>query len=124
MTPAEVLTTIDNSMGMKNGDWLENHIKSEKEVVLLDLRGKDAWEKEHIKGSHNVQIQELPEMAHSLIPGKDSTVICICNGSIQSAMATMYLRTQNFENSYNLSGGFSSWVRNERPVSVFNRQQV
>jgi len=31
-------------------------------------------------------------------------------------MAVMYLRTEGYENSYNLSGGYSSWVKNKRPV--------
>ena len=116
MTPTDFLKTIDNSMAMKTGEWLENHIKNKREVVLLDLRGKEAWMNGHITGSVQVSINDLPEKSNSLIPHKDSIIISICNGSIQSAMATMFLRTQNYANSFNLSGGYSSWVRNNRPV--------
>lgn len=122
MKPAEFLSSLDNSMAMKTGDWLEQQLEKKESITLLDLRGKETWEKEHIEGSVNVSIQELPLMADSLINNRDSTVICVCNGSIQSAMATMFLRTMDYKNTYNLSGGFSSWKRNNRPVKTIQME--
>jgi phage shock protein E len=116
MTPAEFLSSLDNSMVMKTGEWLEEQLKKNEDITLIDLRGREAWSKEHIEGSVNVSIQELPQLAETVIKDSSSTVLCICNCSIQSAMATMFLRTMNYNNSFNLSGGFSSWKRNNRPV--------
>ncbi len=116
MSPAEFLQTIENTMAMKNGDWLEEQMRNDENIIIIDLRGRSAWEEEHLEGSINVSIQELPERAASIIPDNDSTVVCLCNGSIQSAMAVMYLRTENYKNSFNLSGGFSGWVKNSRPL--------
>lgn len=116
MTSSEFLKSLDQSMAMKNADWLQEQLKKQKEMVLLDFRGQDNWENGHISGSIPISIKDLPERVNTLIPFKDSFIISICNGSIQSAMATMFLRTQDFKNSYNLSGGYSSWIRNERPI--------
>ncbi len=116
MTPADVLKTLGNTMAMKPGDWLEEQLSKGEKPVLIDLRGKELWEKGHIQGSIQVAINDLVEKAHLLIPSKDSTIICICNGSVQSAMATVYLRTEDYLNTYNLSGGYSAWIRNERPI--------
>jgi len=115
MTAADFLTTLDNSMAMKSGEWLEEQmLKSQ--PVILDLRGSAAWDKSHLKGSLPLSLNDLPDEAEQLIPSKESVVICLCNGSVQSAMAVMYLRTEGYTDSYNLSGGFSSWQRNERPL--------
>jgi hydroxyacylglutathione hydrolase len=118
MTPSDVLKTLDKTMAMKTGDWLEKQLKNDENIILIDLRNQSLWEEEHIEKSINVTIQELPDKIDSLIPHKDSIIICICNGSIQSAMAVMYLRTKDYSNSFNLSGGFSSWIRNERPTII------
>jgi hydroxyacylglutathione hydrolase len=116
MKPEDFLSSLDSTMAMKSGEWLEERLKNKEMPILLDLRGKKLWEEEHIEGSVCVSIQELPLLAESLITTKNSTVICICNGSIQSAMATMYLRTEDYSNTYNLSGGFSSWKKNNRTL--------
>lgn len=118
MTPANVLKTLENTMAMKQGDWLEEQLSQGEKPFLIDLRGKDLWKKGHIHGSVQVSINDLPERANLLIPSKESTIICICNGSVQSAMATFYLRTEDYVNTYNLSGGYSSWVKNKRPVEI------
>ena len=118
MTPDDVLKTLDSTMAMKTGTWLEECIRLEKDLVILDLRGEDAWVSGHIAGSVPIRINDLPEKATRLIPGKDTLVVSVCNGSVQSAMATMYLRTLDYKNSFNLSGGFSAWVRDGRPVTM------
>jgi rhodanese-related sulfurtransferase len=118
MTAADVLKTLDNTMAMKSGDWLEEKLKIGEKPILIDLRGKNAWEKGHITGSIQVNINNLPAKTSELIPSMDSVIICICNGSVQSAMAAMYLRTEDYKNTYNLSGGYSAWVRNERAVEI------
>jgi len=118
MTTADVLKTLDNTMAMKSGEWLEEQLDLGESPVIFDLRGRELWDKGHISGSVQISINNLPENASRLIPSKDSIVICICNGSVQSAMATVYLRSEDYRNTYNLSGGYSAWIRNERAVEV------
>ena len=116
MRADEFLITLDNTMAMKTADWVENEIKENDNLVLIDFRGKLAWEKGHLKNSVVVSINDLPSKISELVPDKTSTVISICNGSIQSAMGTMFLRILDYKNSYNLSGGYSSWVRNNKEI--------
>lgn len=115
-TAGEVLATLDNSMAMKNGDWLEEQLGQNENLVLLDLRSRVKWAESRIPGSQQVTIQDLPAKRETIISNPESMVICICNGSIQSAMAVVYLRSEGYKNSYNLSGGFSGWLRNDRPL--------
>ncbi len=117
ISPKEVLQTLESTMAMKSGEWLEEQLLNKKEMVIIDLRPRDMWEKSHISGSKQILIQELPVKVATVIPDSDSTVVCLCNGSIQSAMAVFYLRTEGYKNSFNLSGGFSAWMRNSRSVT-------
>jgi len=117
ISPKEVLQTLESTMAMKSGEWLEEELLNKKEMVLIDLRPRDMWEKSHIFGSKQILIQELPLKIETEIPDSDSVVVCICNGSVQSAMAVVYLRTEGYKNSFNLSGGFSAWMRNSRSVT-------
>ena len=116
MLPREFLETLGNDMGMRSADWLDEQWKAGEPVVLLDLRSPSLFDEGHIEGALQVSINSLPGALEKLVPGRDSTVVIHCNGSIQSAMAVMYLRTEGYENSYNLSGGYSSWIKNKRPV--------
>lgn len=116
-TAADVLRELDNKMGMISQDVLLEWLESGKRVDIIDLRSIDAWATSHIKGSKQILIQELPDKFDELLPDRNKRVVCICNGSVQSAMAVVFLRTQGYENSYNLSGGFSGWERADLPIT-------
>ena len=115
--PADFLKNLDNSMAMKSSDWLlEGMNDKNRDIIILDLRSEEAFKKGHIEGSVQVNIQELPEQAFWLISDTKKEVVVTCNGSIQSAMAVMYLKTAGYKRVFNLSGGISSWERQEKPL--------
>ncbi|MBN2659612.1 MAG: rhodanese-like domain-containing protein [Spirochaetales bacterium] len=113
---ADVLRNLDNKMAMISRDVLQEWQKSGKKMEILDFRSAETWKGSHIQGSMPVSIQELPDRYEDLLPHKESTIICVCNGAIQSAMAVVFLRSEGYENCYNLSGGFSGWLKAELPV--------
>jgi len=116
MTSRKFLETLGNDMAMKNADWLAEQQNTGVSLVLLDLRSGSQFSQGHIDGAVQVCINDLPDNLEKLIPSREHTAVVLCNGSIQSAMAVMYLRTEGYAKSYNLSGGYSSWIRNGRPV--------
>ena len=62
-------------------------------------------------------LSALPDEVEGLA-SRVREVVCVCSGSVQSAMAVVYLRTIGFERAYNLSGGMSSWERQGRPLEA------
>ena len=116
MEVSKVLENIDNKMYMKDGDWLEEVIASNQDVTIIDFRGEKKVKEEAIKGTIQVDIRDLPKRKDELFKSKDELIVCVCNGSIQSAMAVVYLRSEDYTNCWNLSGGFSSWKRNNREI--------
>lgn len=101
---------LDESYNMRTPEWLMNEMKNSS-VSIVDLRSAEAYKSGHIPGSVNIALKELPEKYMDELPLKDGTVVCLCNGSVQSAYAIMFLYGEGYRKVYNLSGGFSRWVR-------------
>ena len=115
-TAAEVLRSLDSKMGMITREILLEWLETGNHIDIIDLRSISAWNASHIQGAKQVLIQELPDTFGELLPERTNRVVCVCNGSVQSAMAVVFLRSEGYENSFNLSGGFSGWERAELPV--------
>jgi uncharacterized metal-binding protein/rhodanese-related sulfurtransferase len=115
MRAADVLRSADATMFMRTTDWLQAAIDAGRPPVIIDLRSESAYEQGHIPGSMNTSLAALPDRIDGNIP-RDREVICVCNGSVQSAMAVIFLRTIGYQNALNLSGGYSAWERQGRPV--------
>lgn len=78
-------------------------------IVILDLRPPGAFQAEHIEGSVNIQLKDLPSHYQRLEKHMDRDILCLCSGSVQSAYAMAYLYTRGFRKVHNLSGGFSRY---------------
>jgi rhodanese-related sulfurtransferase len=117
VSAAEVLRSVDASMFMRSGDWLQAAMAEGRKLVVIDLRARGAYEKGHIPGSVHITLNGLPDAAASL-PPRTHEVICVCNGSVQSAMAVVFLRTLGYQNAFNLSGGLSAWERQGRRLET------
>ena len=117
-TIGSVLQDLDKSMGMMSRERLLDLLESDSDVSIIDLRSADAWAISHIPHSRQMNIQDLPSQCSSVWPNRQSTIVCVCNGSVQSAMAMVFLRSKGYQKAYNLSGGFSGWLHASLPVET------
>ena len=110
------IQTLDNKFRMISRDELLNKVQKEDLIkpVILDFRGKSAFEKSHIKNSINLDIKDLHNRLYKF--SKSSEIVAVCNGSIQSGYAIFYLYMNGFEKVYNLSGGYSGCEKNNFPL--------
>lgn len=83
--------------------------KSSEHLVILDLRGKEAFTKDHIPGSTQILIKELPSKYGQILTDKITEIIVVCSGGMQSLYAVMYLQMKGYTNVKSLGGGFSKW---------------
>lgn len=81
----------------------------QKSNVIIDLRGPEAFAKEHIPGSLQISIKDLPDKYKSILPDQNQEIITVCSGGIQSVYAAMYLKMKNYQKVKSLGGGFSKW---------------
>jgi uncharacterized metal-binding protein/rhodanese-related sulfurtransferase len=109
--PDSFLESMDKSFRTKLPKWLDGELERGS-VLVLDVRVESVFRKEHIEGSVNIPLTLLPGRYTEIPEDKrKGPVICVCNGSVQSAYAISYLSTRGFGELYILSGGLSRFKK-------------
>jgi len=86
-------------------------------ALVIDLRGKDAFDAGHIGEARNVPASELESSAESLKKWRDKTVITYCDSGISGAGAVRTLTKLGFTKVFNLEGGLNAWVKDNLPLT-------
>lgn len=123
---------IDNIPSIVNLNWLKNNIENPN-LVIIDLRSRADYEKEHIKNAVNIiALESLFDNKKFLMPKLDylkelfsnagidsnSQVLAYDNGDfIWSARLFWILETLGHENVGILKVGYSSWLKSQIEVS-------
>jgi len=86
-------------------------------ALIIDLRGKDAFDSGHIGDARNVPVAELESQAETLKKWRDKTVITYCDSGISGAGAVRTLTKLGFTKVFNLEGGLNAWVKDNLPLT-------
>lgn len=85
-------------------------LNSESDVLIVDVRDKDAYDKEHIPNAMAIPIDDLSKRMGELETHKTGEIIVYCNeGSNRGPRATQQLNNAGFQRAVNLKGGLQSW---------------
>ncbi|KEF35318.1 MULTISPECIES: rhodanese-like domain-containing protein [Deinococcus] len=77
-------------------------------ALLVDVREPNEYAELHAAGARLLPLSEL-EDRFSELP-HDRPLVLICRSGARSARAGEYLRTQGYEQLYNLAGGTLAWT--------------
>ncbi len=77
------------------------------DVVVLDVRTKEEYEKTHIENAINIPLNEITENNENL-PKKEETILVYCQSGNRSKEAASKLAKMGYKNVYNF-GGISNW---------------
>lgn len=83
----------------------------DKNVQIIDIRGKSEYNEGHIDGAENVFIGTMDENIDRV--AKEKEVIIYCGSGNRSAIAYSLLVSKGFDNISNYSGGWSDWINNQ-----------
>ena len=81
---------------------------------IIDVRSRAEWDAGHIPGARHIALGELPDRLHDLSTNR--AVIVHCQGGARSAIAASLLRTREFPQVINMTGGFAEWEDAGQPV--------
>ena len=88
-------------------------------AVVIDVRGRAAYERGHIAGAISVPLAELKRRAAEFAAMKSKEMVVYCgNGSTLGPEGTRTLNAAGHPNARNLSGGYSSWKVAGQPVAT------
>ena len=91
-------------------------VKSDTNVVVLDIRRPDEFKAGHIKGATNINFQDKDFAKRIEALDKNKTYIIHCAAGGRSGRACEQIKTLNFKNMLHMNQGFSKWQESGQPV--------
>ncbi len=76
-------------------------------VKMVDIRDKNSFETEHVKGSFHLTNDSITEFIKEV--SVDITVLVLCYHGNSSKGVAQYLCDQGYKDVYSVDGGFESW---------------
>ena len=84
-------------------------MKSDSNVVIVDVRTKEEYTKKHIPGSILVPIADIREGKLDLLPDKNQTLLLYCWTGRRAEDAAAFLTDRGYTNVYEF-GGLIDWT--------------
>ena len=110
--PVNILGYIASNVAdnvYKTVQWHEIDDIVKKGGYLLDVRTPFEFEKGHIEGSVNIEVDKLRERLTEIKVSKDTPVYVTCQVGMRAYIAIMILKGNGFKNLFNLSGGYLTY---------------
>jgi rhodanese-related sulfurtransferase len=102
--------TTKEAKSFNNIDVAEfEKLRADKKNIVLDVRTQKEFEKGHIPGAVNIDVNaaDFPEKIARL--EKNKTYLVHCAAGVRSAKACEKMSHLDFPKLYNLEGGFKAW---------------
>ena len=94
-----------------SAEELKKRLDSRQKPVVVEVLGKEEFEKGHIPGAINIPVDELQERAEKeLARNSEIVVYCSSFSCHASGNAAHLLRHMGYENVKEFSGGKRAWV--------------
>ncbi|HKQ76674.1 MAG TPA: rhodanese-like domain-containing protein [Blastocatellia bacterium] len=106
---ASTAQTAESKVPRVSVDELKK-LMAEQKVVVVDVRGADAYNSAHIKGSINLPLDKINAGEFTALP-RDKRIItyCSCGAEHSSAVASVALEKAGFKDGATLLGGTHAW---------------
>jgi len=86
------------------------------DALVVDVRAMADYAKGHIINAINIPSNGFKDQLHQL-KSKEQPIVIICNTGATSGSICKLLRTNDFENVYELKGGMTAWTGVNLPIS-------
>lgn len=96
-------------------DLLER-MKTDPELVIIDIRDPQEFEDGHIKGAINIRHTEIIQNPDILDRYKDKHVVMLCRGGVRTVRTLEYIDTNKFKAIYHLQGDMIGWNNEDLPI--------
>lgn len=93
---------------------LQERLKSDSNLTVLDVRERSEWQDGHIEKVDNVPFHKVRAAAETLDRTRSYAVICA--GGIRSMIAASVLQAQGFDSVLNVEGGMDAWNSAHLPI--------
>ena len=88
------------------------------DLVLVDVREKDAFDRGHLPGAIHVPRGQLELRVDKELPNPSARILTYCQFGRVSTLAAATLRTMGFMRAVALDGGYDAWVKAGFPTEA------
>ena len=88
------------------------------ELVLLDVREKDAFDAGHLPGARHIPRGQLELRVDKELPDPTARILTYCQLGKISTLAAATLRAMGFTRAVALDGGYAEWVKAGYPIET------
>jgi UPF0176 protein len=93
---------------------LKSWIEKGEDFVIVDMRNDYEYAVGHFKNSINPELEnfrDLTTLDATKLPPKDKKVLTVCTYGVRCEKASGYLKTQGYDNVYQLDGGIGTYMK-------------
>jgi rhodanese-related sulfurtransferase len=83
-------------------------IMDSEDAIILDVRSRDEYEKEHIQNAVLLPNTEIESLSEEMLPDKNATILIYCKSGKKSAEAAEKLAKMGYTKVYDF-GGIEDW---------------
>lgn len=84
--------------------------------IILDIRAKQNFNKEHIINSINIPMEEFDNNQNKLKKYQKKSIVLVCSSGQQSKTSIKKLQSMGLTQCYYLQGGLRHWLDEGMPV--------
>jgi glyoxylase-like metal-dependent hydrolase (beta-lactamase superfamily II) len=92
--------------------------RGEGDLVVLDVREKEAYDSGHVAGARNLPRGQLELRVNSELPDPTARILTLCEYGKISALAAATLRELGFTRTVALDGGMKAWRDKGFPIEA------
>ncbi len=85
-------------------------------ALLIDVRSKESYVKEHIKGAINIPVNEIENRLNEIPKDRPVVVYCTNVNCTASLSAAQKLTSLGYSNVYRFVGGLQEWKSANLPT--------
>lgn len=91
-----------------------HELAKDEEVLRLDVRSPDEWDKGHIPNAHHVFLPDLREKKN--LPDKNQPVAVYCDSGYRASIAASWLQAHGVKDVRNVPGSWQAWTKAGLPI--------
>ncbi len=111
---------------------VDERIKENKELMIVDIREECEFMRFHIKGSMLVPRgilesaceEEYEDAIPDLVAGRDKEIVVICRSGLRSALGVQMLQMMGFKNISSMKTGLRGWNDYELPLYDLEQKEL
>jgi rhodanese-related sulfurtransferase len=97
-----------------NVDEAYNLIKTNSNLMLIDIRENEEFKSEHVKGARNIPFEKIDNWIGKL--PKDRPILIYCQNGAKSIRAIRKFEVSGYNNLYHMHQGLRGWKKKKPTV--------